>query len=372
MHERDRHFYEILDEGNPLRLYLDIEVYYACNPEYADRAYSTSQIHTLHEYLISLLREFFDHTSTGGGCVVRAIRESDSSNAHKLSRHYTFECEQGCFRDYVHIARFIDWAVTRLPESLYINKDVDGEIVRTWIIDTSVYTRNRCFRFIGNAKHEPDMETQPRFLWPVLGALGSEPTRDHDAITLAMFDAYSISQRVTDREKQWLWTIDDDAVCERSMRYGNTRGLAAASSSKRACVQPDRSALALRSVATNDAPESVMRLARECFHQTNVRYYPENHMFSCTDADGALGSRYCSFIKREHLSNNIIIIVTMYSPFAEYDRTWYQKCLDPICGLNARTVPQRILPQFQHLCDQYLDEAYFDEVCFESLWPPQA
>jgi hypothetical protein len=372
MHERDRHFYEILDEGNPLRLYLDIEVYYACNPEYADRAYSTSKIRELHEYLISLLHEFFDHAPDAagggvGGVVVRAIRESDSSNAAKLSRHYTFECERGCFRDYVHIARFVDWAVTRLPASLYINKDEDGAIVRTWLIDTSVYTRNRCFRFIGNAKHEPDMETQPRFLWPVLGALGSDPTRDHDAITRAMFDAYSISQCVSEREKQWLWTIGDDAVCERSERYGDTRGLVG-SANKRACVRLDARPLATAS--SGHAPQSVMRMARECFHQRNVRYFPEKHAFSCTYADGAPNSRYCAFINREHRSNNIIIVVTMYSPLAEYDRTWYQKCLDPSCDPNARTAPQRIPPEFQYLCDQYVDEAYFDEVCFEPLWPP--
>lgn len=366
MNVRDRNFYEILLEGNPLRLYLDIEVYYAKNPEYADTAYSVEKIRALLEFFVDLVNELCTPAEH-----VRPthIRECDSSNAEKLSRHYIFEYAAACFRDYIAIARFMDWAYTRLPDSLWIYPEKATDKVP--LFDTSVYTRNRNFRFIGNAKHEKDPMREPRFLWPVHGELGAEPTRGHDAITYEIFCTYTVSQRLKESEQcGTLWTIDDGAVCQRSWDFASTRGLGArpascAPSSKRARPSADAS-LCTSYMGTGGAPSCVVTLARNCFHQTKIEYNAQKHTFWCSAADNTFHSRFCALADKEHRSNQIIVVVTMYSSLPEFDRTWYQKCHDAECK-DKRTKRQRVPADFDYLCDEYVAQCV-EKTSFGALW----
>ncbi|CAM9340616.1 unnamed protein product, partial [Ectocarpus fasciculatus] len=174
----ERHVYEIIREGYPCRIYLDLE--YA--KDYNINANGEEMVRKVVRMLCWKLYELF-------GLVVgpRDIVDLDSSNEKKFSRHVTVvlpssaldRCKQNnnlvvgrviaamieeMFDPDIHTAPFAVGAAVECIDGTAIDglrirpyfrdlwvRNKDGKL--TCFIDTGVYTRNRAFRLLSSCKY---------------------------------------------------------------------------------------------------------------------------------------------------------------------------------------------------------------------------
>ncbi|KAK9847912.1 hypothetical protein WJX84_003322 [Apatococcus fuscideae] len=143
----ERHHYEIIREGLPCHLYLDLEYQVAYNPT----ADGDGMIQQLLRCIRSALKDMFglelDHSW---------VYELDSSSSTKFSRHLIIRIPGMAFCSNIHagclVARALEIAASdgeSLPD-LQIHQDPDGK--QASFVDTGVYTRNRAMRLIHSSK----------------------------------------------------------------------------------------------------------------------------------------------------------------------------------------------------------------------------
>uniref|UniRef100_A0A7E4VBJ6 DNA-directed primase/polymerase protein n=1 Tax=Panagrellus redivivus TaxID=6233 RepID=A0A7E4VBJ6_PANRE len=137
-----RHFYEIIQENYPCRLYFDLEYYKADNPDIEEG---------------TILSEFFDLVCTmireeyGLDIDEKAFLLLDSTTADKFSTHATVHLpEDTLFPNNVAMREFIAALTERMSMTgIGIVKKGDEE---TFICDPAVYTKNRSFRILHSSK----------------------------------------------------------------------------------------------------------------------------------------------------------------------------------------------------------------------------
>lgn len=172
----ERHFYELIRENTPCRLYFDIEYNKKANPTIDDKTNET------------LLNEFFDELQTEIFNVFKlyidraSIVDMDSSTESKFSHHVIVHMpNKELFRNNIECGIFVKNFISRLAEEVatgimkkdrgkdalhdhffVYNKDILDQNIRkienmsqckTCIVDTGVYTRNRIFRILGSTKY---------------------------------------------------------------------------------------------------------------------------------------------------------------------------------------------------------------------------
>jgi len=183
---RSRHYYELIREGTPARLYFDLEFCKKANPHI-----TISQSETLMtEFIQELSTEF--HLIFGIQIDRSCIVDLDSSTEKKFSRHLIIHLPNGeLFADAcaagVFVKRFIGRLAedlstgmlvsrrTTLAQHLFVNSQAsktketastesdESKAVRptnefnnkkvTCFVDLGVYTRNRLFRLMGSMKY---------------------------------------------------------------------------------------------------------------------------------------------------------------------------------------------------------------------------
>ena len=163
-----RHCYELIREGTPCRLYLDLEFARAANPEINGDIAEQLVMELVEELRQGLLREYgiqVDRT---------AFIDLDSSTDKKFSRHLISHLpDHALFADACEVGVFVRQVVGILAEEiangalqsrrpalarhLYVRrKEEKGTAAAengTCFVDLGVYTRNRLFRLLGSAKH---------------------------------------------------------------------------------------------------------------------------------------------------------------------------------------------------------------------------
>ncbi|KAL9179272.1 hypothetical protein ACHAXT_008562 [Thalassiosira profunda] len=162
----NRHYYELIKEGSPCRLYFDLEFNRHANPDLSP----TVTEDLLDELFAELNRQFqltYDLSIDRSGMV-----DLDSSTPKKFSRHWILHLPNGeLFSDAREAGIFVKGFVARLEEekdsgalqsrgrkllanNLFVNaedsKEDDPKLTR--FIDLGVYTRNRIFRLLGSTK----------------------------------------------------------------------------------------------------------------------------------------------------------------------------------------------------------------------------
>eukprot|EP00557_Chaetoceros_sp_GSL56_P008669 CAMPEP_0176494752 /NCGR_PEP_ID=MMETSP0200_2-20121128/10281_1 /TAXON_ID=947934 /ORGANISM="Chaetoceros sp., Strain GSL56" /LENGTH=597 /DNA_ID=CAMNT_0017892565 /DNA_START=47 /DNA_END=1837 /DNA_ORIENTATION=+ len=172
----ERHFYELIRENTPCRLYFDIEYNKKANPTIDGKTNET------------LLNEFFDELQTEVFNVFKlsidraSIVDMDSSTESKFSHHVIVHMpNKELFRNNIECGIFVKNFISRLAEEVatgimkkdkgkdtlhdhffVYNKDILDQNIRkienmsqfkTCIVDTGVYTRNRIFRILGSTKY---------------------------------------------------------------------------------------------------------------------------------------------------------------------------------------------------------------------------
>ena len=159
----DRHHYEIIRESRPCHLYFDLEFCTVANPQ----SDGELMVRTLcREIRAALGDSFFD-----GRCPQCRIVDLDSTTALKFSRHLIVRVNGAAFADSSHVGSFVrsmlaSLARRRLDEplvgALFVApkaSDVPRKptaAVKASFVDTSVYTRNRCFRLCTLVDPRPD------------------------------------------------------------------------------------------------------------------------------------------------------------------------------------------------------------------------
>jgi len=205
----NRHYYELIKEGSPCRLYFDLEFNKRSNPHLTPTVTDV----LLTELFDELRHEFQNmyNISIERSCMV----DLDSSTPKKFSRHWIFHLPGGkLFSDNREIGVFVKVFVSRLEEdresgslqsrgrevlaaNLFVNAEgsEDGNSKLTRFIDLGVYTRNRIFRLLGSTKFGKPADAALRiaeaneFPFPIsfdntkfyLPEMGKGPQNDSDA-----------------------------------------------------------------------------------------------------------------------------------------------------------------------------------------------
>ena len=162
-----RHYYELIRERTPCRLYFDIEYCRESNPGI------TSKIDE--EIMDELIKELSCELTVKHNLSIerKNIVDLDSSTTKKFSRHLIVHLPNGSlFSDTSHVGSFVKAFVSRLADEkaigelqkkrpilsqyLFVNAKPAKNSVETTatscIIDLGVYTRNRLFRILGSSK----------------------------------------------------------------------------------------------------------------------------------------------------------------------------------------------------------------------------
>ncbi len=165
----NRHYYELIREDTPCRLYFDLEFNKKYNPQLTTA--------TTEDLLTELFEEIQHQFELFYSIPVHRsdMVDLDSSTDKKFSRHWIIHLPEGLLFDDARAAGiFVKAMVSRLDkerkagslqakgrsllaEYLYVNAEEvsDDEKVKpkkTCIIDLGVYTRNRLFRLLGSKK----------------------------------------------------------------------------------------------------------------------------------------------------------------------------------------------------------------------------
>jgi hypothetical protein len=170
-----RHYYELIREKTPCRLYLDLEFSKISNPDISEE--DSEQL--MDEFLQELMMEF--QTIYNLHVSQENMVDLDSSTDTKFSRHIVVHLPGGAlFADAVAVGRFVRVFVGRLAEEvatgtmmttkqkpalakhLFVNSapsrstkttpPSQESVSKTCFVDLGVYTRNRLFRLMGASK----------------------------------------------------------------------------------------------------------------------------------------------------------------------------------------------------------------------------
>lgn len=169
---KQRHYYELIREKTPCRLYFDLEFSKVSNPEITEDL-SDLLLKELMEELILEFKNIYN-IDLGKDCIV----ELDSSTETKFSCHWIVHLPNGeLFSDATAAGRFVRVFVGRLADELasgqlkrstlanylFVNAatpknkhqtrtPMDEITSKSCVVDLGVYTRNRLFRILGSSK----------------------------------------------------------------------------------------------------------------------------------------------------------------------------------------------------------------------------
>ncbi|KAJ3286866.1 hypothetical protein HK104_008853 [Borealophlyctis nickersoniae] len=156
MNHQRRHFYELIREGAPCRLYFDLEFEFEFN-QHAD---PSSMIDTFKSFIIDEIHEHY-----GIHCTRDDIVDLTSTTDKKFSRHLIVHVPNAVFKNNAHVGQFVRrlWAKIEYmsreanedgeererARRLFVRDD-KGEV--RLFVDDGVYSRNRNFRIYLSSK----------------------------------------------------------------------------------------------------------------------------------------------------------------------------------------------------------------------------
>ncbi|CAI5701168.1 unnamed protein product [Peronospora effusa] len=353
-----RHVYEIIREGVPCRLYLDLEFKRAINSHVDGDA--------LVARLLSLFQLQF-YRRYGIRVHHRDIYQLESSTSAKFSRHVIFHLPgSDLFANNLHAGAFVRELINDLvalidedskeerPDQLYspflVNTESENDPVgkKQLFIDTGVYTRNRMFRVLGSSKFKKQA------VLCMLNASSSSLTElDQESFLNTLVCPYPVIEAVIDSQQtkpfRLLRCEASPAVIGRSGRFhsSSAKSLVASSVECRSSVYPVLDAFIL-SKATKGGVQGKIRAIQMLLTKSSDMLAIVPGEGSHHEPPGAntlsrpwmiiyhmAHNRWCANIRRPHKSNNVMFIVDIEQ------RVFYQKCHDPVCqSMDFRSPPQ--------------------------------
>jgi hypothetical protein len=174
-----RHYYELIKERTPCRLYFDIEFSKITNPDISD---STAE-GLLQEFFVELSQELTERYSPSRPLQYSDMIDLDSSTVTKFSRHWIVHMpDQTLFAHAIAAGRFVQDLIGRLADLQATGQLLDHRPLlhkylfvqaapsksnpvevnqrtasmaankTSCFVDLGVYTRNRLFRLMGSSK----------------------------------------------------------------------------------------------------------------------------------------------------------------------------------------------------------------------------
>ena len=370
-----KHFYELIPESTPCRLYFDLEYSVEANPQITldDRE------SLVEEFIAEICTEFkmVHDISITRSCIV----DLDSSTSTKFSRHLIVHLPNGeLFADTFAVGQFVKRFVIRLSTDealkkrhttltkyLFVNKkaqktnevtqekdsmneqheDLSRNKNMTCFVDLGVYTRNRLFRILGSTKYgkPPDAALRIADVNQFPFPNGFDNSKFYQASTSKKKNSVESSDSYESRQKE------HDDFCASLDWEDHAKSLALtlvvpAVDAGRILMEQSRGS----SSSQNISSDSVITRKQ---HKTMSRSYrggesplPKLDCFILQiskrgGTDGKIRSwsmegshsmsyqmsnnRYCENIGRAHRSNNIIWNVDFKA------KTYWQTCHDPEC-----------------------------------------
>ena len=413
-----KHFYELIPESTPCRLYFDLEFSIEANPHITleDRE------SLVEEFIAEIITEFkmVHDISITRSCIV----DLDSSTSTKFSRHLIVHLPNGeLFADTFAVGQFVKRFVIRLSTDealkkrhttltkyLFVNKkaqktnevtqekdsmneqheDLSRNKNMTCFVDLGVYTRNRLFRMMGSTKYgkPPDAALRIANVNQFAFPNGFDNSKFYQAYTSKKKSSVeSLSDSYDSRQKE------HDDFCASLNWEDHAKSLAltlvvpAVDAGRILMEQSEEES----SSSQNISSDSVITRKQ---HKTTSRSYrggesplPKLDCFILQiskrgGTDGKIRSwsmegshfmsyqmsnnRYCENIGRAHRSNNIIWNVDFKA------KTYWQTCHDPECqsanfrGRLTKLPDEVTLSIEEYLLDQELACINEDKVIQEA------
>ena len=301
-----RHFYEILREGDPCHMYLDIEFKKLLNPGVDGDALTEALVCALREEVSSLFSLTVDDSD---------ILELDASSDTKFSRHITLRVPGAVLATTADAGALARAAVDRVastatPSPLTIVADDSGK--PGLALDLGVYTRNRAWRMpLSSKAAAPHRPLRPTERWG--GAAASERAAFFCGLVGDVPDGSRLLQ------------IE-------GARYGGGGGAPARGgggcSPRSGGTRPRR---ALTSLAARPGPSLlpavdafIEGVAADASRDSSAAV--RTWALSGTTLVLALrGGRFCGAIGRPHKSNGVYYVVDLAAG------AYHQRCHDPEC-----------------------------------------
>eukprot|EP01118_Nematostelium_gracile_P007315 TRINITY_DN2374_c0_g1_i1.p1 TRINITY_DN2374_c0_g1~~TRINITY_DN2374_c0_g1_i1.p1 ORF type:complete len:436 (-),score=94.88 TRINITY_DN2374_c0_g1_i1:207-1514(-) len=308
--ESGKHFYEIIVENKPSKIYFDVEFEYGLNPGLVGENVIDILKKLMCEMISSVFKIELDVTD---------FLDLDSSTPKKFSRHLIINHNLCWFKDNIQVGLFIKWVVAQL-QTMRTDPDIDSLFVKNakdktvFVADMAVYTKNRNFRIYGSSKigkgiplivaeknsfkffNEEDL-----FMTSLICKL------DHP-VSLLVFEEFNIVPHLVSKPKK-----TDVKPIEKKMGEKTTPF------------------------------SSVDEFVKTLINFGNVEGYIRSWVFfkeSKIITYNIGNNRFCHNINRQHKSNHTFIV-------ADLERNvCYQKCHDPDCS-NFRSNEFPIPTEFQ-------------------------
>lgn len=138
------HWYEVIREGFPCHMYFDLE--YPKGPGLNEGLDDDALVDTLLRFVQQRLKEDFDLRLCED-----MIYELDSTTEKKFSRHLIIHIPGHAFYSVEHVGYFVQQVCADSGSALLVRQNVETDRVG-YVVDTSVYTKNRLFRLAYNCK----------------------------------------------------------------------------------------------------------------------------------------------------------------------------------------------------------------------------
>lgn len=324
----ERHCYELLREGRPCHLYLDLEFSHATNTRVAGN-----------ELVTVLLAAVKSSVCKRLGLQVHEVVELDSTTEKKFSRHIILRLGNNAAWASNHAAGLFLQTVWQeditgpCRDTLLVRKPDDDGL--TPFYDTAVYSRNRAFRLYLSSKAFRTARLLPTAAcW--FSIRGAPPRSNEELVDVPHWWLFQASLACNVPRDALLL---GDACPEKPPTLRREPAARACVVQHASCDLrfPKTIAAACRWAASRDGSAPYVRTCQ--VHDSRGLLLL-----------GLSGTRFCGNVQRQHRSNGVYIVVDAR------EGCFYQKCHDPDCR-GYRSPPELLKEEaLKELCSMQ-DEA---------------
>lgn len=308
------HIYEVIREGRACKLYYDLEFHRIdTETKSLDGWMMTSEV------IRATKRTFELWCGVEEPCRAENYIELDSSTSEKFSVHLIFP--KIVFVNNNAAGMFVSDVIDVLPE-----------VCRKYnFVDTSVYTKNRCFRLIASSKFGRSARLLPTRSPAAAEAGARQKSSSRVSISEHLFNQSLVSANKSMEEKLLgtAWSVSRSPPQART----DTTMHNASNQAQKHRINELVKASHFHPSHLSQIDEFVLRIVQP--HGGSIytmSYFADSHTLSYA-IKGRY--RYCHRIGRHHRSNNIILVVSI--PRQEM----HQRCFDPECR-GFRSVPWKL------------------------------
>ena len=342
LNENERHHYEIIRDNEPCHLYFDIEFDRDANAD-VDGVKSTDalldlikeELYEKHNVTIALNKHVVELESIITESNVASIGQAKKISK-KFSRHVIVRLPGAAFKSNIHVGKFVKdfWnsvcerrASDERCEKLFIRKEQSETERQYSIIDLGVYTRNRAFRLFlsSKAKKKEVLQCTRRF-WT--------HREERDIFYRSLVTNIDKEQNKNLIEYHNV-TVPLSQKSNGCANIFSGHGYRRDSLSQNPTKQKELPCAELVEFVLNDFDSWSDAKMNKAAVRSWVAFPDHDTLIL-----NLVGNRYCENIKRQHKSNNVMLIL-------DFQRgVYHQKCHDPDCkGMNPqlRELPVNML-----------------------------